>query len=88
MSTSKPSEEIVRLLYKPKKAAAKLDTSVRTIYGLAGRGELELVHEGRGSFITAISIDAYIARLRDKAAARWRERNASVGKASANNAGS
>jgi hypothetical protein len=59
-----------QLLYKIPRAARRLDCSVRQIYLLAQRGELELVKEGRSSFIVAASADAYVARLRDKARPR------------------
>jgi hypothetical protein len=60
-------DDAPQLLYKIPRAARRLDCSIRQIYVLAERGELEMVHEGRSSYIVAASADAYVARLREKA---------------------
>jgi len=64
-----PVKDVVRKLLKPRRAAEALDCSVRYVYGLGDRGELEFVHEGRSTFVVAESLDKYVERLREKAAA-------------------
>jgi hypothetical protein len=63
------SEILQRKLYKPKRAAAILDCSLRYVYYLEERGDLEFVRDGRSAFVVADSLDAYVARLRAEAAA-------------------
>ena len=40
-------------LYKPKRAAAIIDSSVRQVYYLEERGEIEMVRDGRAAFVVA-----------------------------------
>ena len=54
---------------KPKRTAAILVCSLRHVYDLGERGELEFIHDGRAAFIVADSVDGHIARMRQKAAA-------------------
>lgn len=67
-----------RALLKPKRAAEIIDSSVRKVYYLAEAGELEMVRDGRAAFVVAESLDAYVARLRAKAAAARSERHEQV----------
>jgi len=58
-----------RILLKINRAALRLDCSRRQIYALVKHRELELVHQGRASYVTAVSLNRYVDRLRRKAAA-------------------
>lgn len=60
---------VVRKLLKLKRAAQIIDRSIRYIYCLEERGEIEIVRDGRAAYVVADSLDAYVARLRAKAAA-------------------
>jgi hypothetical protein len=60
---------VARKLLKPKTAAEIIDRSLRYVYYLGERGEIEIVHDGRAASVVAESLDAYIVRLREKAAA-------------------
>lgn len=56
-----------RLLHPVKDARTVLGGSAKsTIYNLANKGELELVHIGRSAFVTDASLRAYVERLRDR----------------------
>jgi excisionase family DNA binding protein len=55
--------------------------SERTLRNLAAKGQIEMVNVGRGRRITRKSLDAYIARQREEAAARLKKlRNLSAGR--------
>jgi hypothetical protein len=54
-------------LLKPKQAADEIGRSVRYIYYLEERGELEMVRDGRAASVVAESLDAYVERLRKRA---------------------
>jgi len=56
-------------LLKPKRAADEIGRSIRYIYYLEERGEIEMVRDGRAASVVAESLDAYVERLRAKAAA-------------------
>ena len=64
-----------RLLVKPKRASQALDCSLRYLYYLEERGEVEFVRDGRAVFVVVDSLIAYVARLREKAAARTKARS-------------
>jgi hypothetical protein len=65
---------VVSKLLKPKRAAQIIDRSIRYIYCLEQRGEIEMVRDGRAAYVVADSLDAYVARPRVKAtAARAKE---------------
>jgi excisionase family DNA binding protein len=52
-----------RKLYPIEETAGVLGVGRTTVYGLAAKGELQLVHIGRRGLITADSLDAYVERL-------------------------
>lgn len=58
--------DISRLLHKIPRTAQRLDVSIRQVYELGKRGELEFVRDGRNVFVIAASEDAYVERLREK----------------------
>ena len=60
---------IVRWLLKAKRVATMLDCSLRHVYDLADRGELEFVRDGRAAYVVAESLDADVSKLRQRAAA-------------------
>ena len=68
-----PDHVVARKLLKPKRAAGMIDRSIRYIYYLEERGEIEIVRDGRAAYVVAESLDAYIDRLRAKAAAKEKE---------------
>lgn len=59
----------VRKLIKVKRAAVILDCSIRHVYNLEERGELEFVRDNRSVWVVADSVDRRVDRLRAKAAA-------------------
>jgi excisionase family DNA binding protein len=58
------------LLFRVKKAAVIMGVGTTTIYQLIKDGELEVIHFGKASRITADSIHAAIARRLEAARAR------------------
>lgn len=52
-----------RLLYPMSEAASRLGVGRTTLYEIAKRGELEVVHIGRKSLIPSDSLNAYVERL-------------------------
>lgn len=63
----------MRKLIKPKRAAAIIDRSLRYIYYLEERGEIEFVRDGKAASVVAESLDRYIERLRERAARKREE---------------
>ena len=61
---------VARKLLKPKRAAEMIDRSLRYIYYLEQRGEIEIVRDGRAAYVVAESLTGYIDRLRKAAAAK------------------
>jgi len=55
-----------RLLLTIPEVAQRLGVGRTTVYELAARGELELVHIGRAARIPTTALDAFVARLRDQ----------------------
>ncbi len=49
-------------------ACAALRIGRSTLYELAKRGEIEVVHVGRRALVPAASVDAFVGRLRASAA--------------------
>jgi len=58
-----------RLMAKPKRVWEALDIGNTRGYELVAEGKLELVKDGRASFITWESVESYVASLRTKEAA-------------------
>lgn len=53
-----------KLLHQMTEAAALIGVGRTTMYDLAARGEVEVVHIGRRALITDESLQAFVERLR------------------------
>jgi excisionase family DNA binding protein len=56
-----------RLLHEVPTACRQISCGRTTLYKLAADGEIELVKIGRKTLVPAVSLEAYVDRLRDKA---------------------